>query len=148
MIKVMSSHVNENLDYDLVLFDGTCGLCHASVKFILRRDRAGRFRFSPLQGETVKQRLSEVERAELPDAIVVVTREEAVLVGADAVIFILQRLGGIWGGFGQLMVCVPRGLREAGYRLVAKRRKQIWGEADTADGCPVVPAEWRGRFLP
>ena len=35
-----------------VLFDGECGFCDASVRWILRRDRRGRFRFGALQGAT------------------------------------------------------------------------------------------------
>ena len=33
----------------VVLFDGTCGFCEASVRFIARRDAAGYFRFAPSQ---------------------------------------------------------------------------------------------------
>ena len=35
----------------LLLFDGECGLCNAVVRFLLRRDVAGRLRFARLQGE-------------------------------------------------------------------------------------------------
>lgn len=37
---------------DLVLYDGVCGLCHRTVRFLLAHDRAGTLRFAPLQGET------------------------------------------------------------------------------------------------
>ena len=35
----------------LILYDGVCGLCHASVRWLMKRDR-GRLRYAPLQGET------------------------------------------------------------------------------------------------
>ncbi len=35
----------------LVLFDGVCNLCNASVMFIIGRDPAERFRFASLQSE-------------------------------------------------------------------------------------------------
>ena len=35
----------------LVIFDGVCNLCEASVNFIIRHDAAGVFRFVPSQSE-------------------------------------------------------------------------------------------------
>ncbi|PKN39805.1 MAG: hypothetical protein CVU63_14125, partial [Deltaproteobacteria bacterium HGW-Deltaproteobacteria-20] len=32
----------------IVLFDGECGLCHASVRFVVERDDRALFRFAPL----------------------------------------------------------------------------------------------------
>lgn len=36
-------------DRPLILFDGDCVLCSGSARFILRHDRAGRFRLAPVQ---------------------------------------------------------------------------------------------------
>lgn len=41
----------------LVLYDGTCGLCHRAVQFILRHDVNKMFMFAPLQGETAHELL-------------------------------------------------------------------------------------------
>jgi len=38
----------------VLLFDGECGLCHALVVFMLRRDRCGVLTFAPLQGRTAQ----------------------------------------------------------------------------------------------
>jgi predicted DCC family thiol-disulfide oxidoreductase YuxK len=35
----------------VVLYDGTCGLCHRSVRWLMKRDRR-RLWYAPLQGET------------------------------------------------------------------------------------------------
>ena len=38
---------------DILFYDGSCGLCHRAVRFILAEDRSGTaFRFAPLGGET------------------------------------------------------------------------------------------------
>ena len=34
----------------VLFYDGSCGLCHASVRFILLRDRRGTLAFAPLAG--------------------------------------------------------------------------------------------------
>ena len=36
----------------IVFYDGTCGMCSASVRWILKNDEVGVLRFAPLQGET------------------------------------------------------------------------------------------------
>jgi len=43
----------------IVLFDGVCNFCNASVSFIIRHDSERRFRFAALQsaaGATLQQR--------------------------------------------------------------------------------------------
>jgi predicted DCC family thiol-disulfide oxidoreductase YuxK len=36
-------------DDDVILFDGVCVFCSRWVRFIVARDRAARFRFTPIQ---------------------------------------------------------------------------------------------------
>jgi len=36
----------------VIVFDGTCVLCNGWVDFLLRHDRAGRYRFAAMQGAT------------------------------------------------------------------------------------------------
>jgi len=40
----------------------------------------------------------------------------------------------------------PRLIRDAGYDFIARIRYRVFGTRQ--DLCPVVPAEWRGRFDP
>src|SRR5260370_34879595 len=47
----------------VLLYDGVCGLCNASVSMVLRHDRQGTLRFAALQssyGEAVKARHPEL----------------------------------------------------------------------------------------
>ena len=37
--------------HDLILYDGVCPLCNGFVRFVVRRDRTGRFRFVSVQSE-------------------------------------------------------------------------------------------------
>ena len=131
----------------LVLFDGHCGLCHKSVRFALARDPdASRFLFAPLQGATARDELAAIEIAHPPDSIIVLTPEGSVLLESAAVLYMLERIGGSWGAFGQLSAIVPRGIRDAAYRLIARWRHRLFAQPE--DTCPVVPAELRARFLP
>ncbi|MEO1236432.1 MAG: DCC1-like thiol-disulfide oxidoreductase family protein [Planctomycetota bacterium] len=133
--------------FDVVYYDGGCGLCHRSVRFLLPRDRGGaRFRFAPIGGQTFGERVSEAERAGLPDSIVVLTAGGDLLTRSEAVLHVLGRLGGGWGVLAKLGRVVPRGLRDWGYDRVAAARHRFF--AKPAEACPIVPPEQRERFLP
>lgn len=133
---------------DLVLYDGACGLCHRSVAFLARRDRDGsRFRFAPLGGETAAARLEGRAVGPLPaGTVVVLTSDGRVLLRSEAVLRALARLGGPWRAFGAAFRAVPRPLRDAAYRLVARLRRRLF--PPPAGACPRLPAGLAGRFLP
>lgn len=133
----------------LVLYDGQCGFCDASVRWLLARDPEGRFRFAPLQGETAAAILA--RHPELPaglDSILLVETEggrERISWRSRAIFRILRRLGGLWGGLARLATFVPGPLADLGYRLFARLRYRVWGRLDA---CRIpTPAE-RSRFLP
>ncbi len=133
--------------HTLIFYDGHCGLCHRAVLFSLRHDRDGsRFRFAPLQGETLRQQLPAEVIAGLADSIVVIDREGTVLQESDAVLSMLHRIGGGWASLGRLCSWVPRSLRDLVYRAIARIRTRLFRRPP--DVCPVVPEELRSRFLP
>lgn len=117
---------------DTLQYDGSCGLCHRSVRFVLAEDRSGNaFRFEPLpEGDKT--------------SVIVQTSDGKTLERSDAVIHILQRLGGFWRVFGIAFSIVPRVVRNAMYDGVARVRYRIFGR--TKDACPLVPPDLRSRF--
>lgn len=131
----------------MLFYDGHCALCHGAVKFVLKRDAAGEaFRFAPLQGETFAARVPEAARRSLPDSIVVLTREGALLVRSDAFVHILERLGGGWKFLAGMLRVIPRPIRDVVYNFVARVRYRVFGTR--TDVCPIVPPELRSRFDP
>jgi predicted DCC family thiol-disulfide oxidoreductase YuxK len=131
----------------MLFYDGHCGLCHGAVKFVLRRDRGGRlFRFAPLQGPTFEARVPAERRAGLPDSIIVLTNDGALLARSDAVLHILRRLGGGWKFLAGVSALLPRAARDATYDFIARIRYRIFGKRDEL--CPIVPPDVRARFDP
>ena len=131
----------------MLFYDGHCGLCHGAVKFVVKRDRTGQaFRFAPLQGPTFEARVPAERRAGLPDSIIVLTNEGALLARSDAVLHILRRLGGGWKGLAGVLGLVPRSLRDAAYNFIARIRYSIFGKRD--DLCPIMPPDLCARFDP
>ena len=131
---------------ETVFYDGHCGLCHGGVKFIVRRDTAGAFRFAPLQGPTFESSISPAERAAMPDSMAVRTADGRLLLKSDAWRYILRRLGGIWKALAAVVSIVPRPLQDIAYDFVARIRFRIFGRREEV--CPVLPPELRRRFLP
>lgn len=128
-------------------YDGECGLCLRSVRFVLAEDASGRaFRFAPLQGETFARAIDREVRAKLPDSVVVLASDGSVLVRSDAAMHVLERLGGLWRVLGTLARVVPRPLRDAAYDVVASGRKRLFAKPSTA--CPLGPRHVAERFDP
>ena len=134
-------------DTEILFYDGHCGLCHGAVKFVVKCDRAGKaFRFAPLQGSTFESMVPAERRAGLPDSIVVLKNDGALLVRSDAFVYILRRLGGVWGFLASILRIVPRALRDAVYDFIARIRYRVFGKRDEV--CPIVPPDLRARFDP
>jgi predicted DCC family thiol-disulfide oxidoreductase YuxK len=132
---------------ETLFYDGHCALCHATVKFVIKRDRGGAaFRFAPLQGETFQTQVPVEQRAELPDSIVIRTTDGVLLARSDAIVRILERLGGGWRILGAILAVIPLGLRDAVYDFIARIRYRVFGKRD--DLCPIVPPALRERFDP
>jgi predicted DCC family thiol-disulfide oxidoreductase YuxK len=129
----------------MIFYDGTCGLCHRTVRFAIARDRDGRhFRFAALGGEAFRRLVPEGRRADLPDSIVVLTADGTLLTRSAAIIHILDRIGGPWRLPGRLLALVPQGIRDLGYDGIARVRHRLFGRP--TDACPVTPPELRARF--
>jgi predicted DCC family thiol-disulfide oxidoreductase YuxK len=132
----------------VLLYDGTCGFCAASVQLVLRHDRHGTLRFAPLEGTLgaeVRRRHAELEGV---DSMVWVEPGPAgaparVLTRADAALRIARYLGGWWRLAGAARV-LPRSLRDAMYDLVARHRHRL---VRGGPACLVPAPEVRARFL-
>lgn len=127
----------------IVLYDAVCGLCSRSVQLILRHDRRGRFRFAALQSEVGQALLRRhgLQTDEL-DTFVLVEDGRA-YVRSSGALRVARGLGGAWRLVSALAI-VPRPLRDAVYRLVARNRYRIFGRLDA---CMLPPPDVRSRFL-
>lgn len=89
-------------------------------------------------------RVAEPQAAALPDSVVIVRRDGALLLRSDGMLHALRRVGGVWRVLAALAAWVPRPLRDWAYDRFASVRKRL---APPPRGtCPMVPPEWRARF--
>ncbi|MEZ5443015.1 MAG: DCC1-like thiol-disulfide oxidoreductase family protein [Lysobacterales bacterium] len=132
-------------DPGVLLFDGDCAFCHASVRLALHEDRHVRLRFAPLQGTSAKRLLNGRVMPDDGDSIVLVDEHGQIARKSAAVIGVLMRLGGLWLLPAWLLRSLPRRLADAGYDLVGRWRYRLAGKV--SGSCPWRP-EYNGRVLP
>ena len=132
---------------ETVFYDGTCGLCHSLVRFVLQRSPDDpRLLFAPLGGETFRKEVPEALRASLPDSVVVHTERGELKTRAAAVLHLFERLGGVWKVLAWLVRPVPRFLLDFLYDVVARARRRFFPAPPSS--CPVPSENQRDRFLP
>jgi len=126
----------------IVFFDGDCGLCNRTVRFLLDHDRRGRLRFAPLQGHTAAERLTLRPGAPL-DTLYLVDHQ-GTHDRSTAALRVAGHLGGAWRVL-RLLLLVPRPLRDGVYRLVARYRHRPVGKEGV---CRLGGQDERARMLP
>jgi predicted DCC family thiol-disulfide oxidoreductase YuxK len=129
----------------VMLFDGHCNLCNHAVDFVLSHETAPELRFASLQSAAGKALLAERGVA-LPEGdpdTVLLVDGPTVWSHSDAALRVARRLRFPWsvvGWFGW----VPRFVRDAVYRLIARNRYRWFGKSET---CRVATPAEKARFL-
>jgi predicted DCC family thiol-disulfide oxidoreductase YuxK len=131
----------------VLLYDGSCGFCAASVQFILRHEHQQNLRFAPLEGRLAEEIKSRHPDLRGVDSLVWIdgpgTAAETVLVRSHAVLRAAGYLGGMWG-LARAGAILPASFRDALYDFVARHRHKILGSTDV---CYLPPPKARFRFL-
>ena len=124
----------------MLLFDGSCALCSASVRFILERERAPVLRFAPLAGTTAAAVRQAHPAIAGIDSLILVEGAE-VRVRSAAALRLAGYLRRPWPLLRMAWI-IPRPLRDAVYDRIARHRHRVAGA-----GRVVPPAEAAARFL-
>jgi predicted DCC family thiol-disulfide oxidoreductase YuxK len=127
----------------VILFDGVCNLCNASVLFIIDRDPRGHFAFAPLQSEYAAALLREHGRQGDALATVLLIEDGRVYDRSSAALRIARRLSGLWPLLSVFRI-VPRPLRDLAYDRLARHRYRWFGRTEA---CRVPTPDLRNRFL-
>ena len=128
---------------NIVLFDGVCNFCNASVHFIIDRDPGNRYRFAALQSEIGRRLL--VQHGLPPDACdsIVLLEGDRCYVRSTAALRIVRRLRWPWP-FLYVFIVVPRFLRDVAYSFIARNRYRWFGRSEQ---CRLPTPQLRQRFL-
>ncbi|KPJ91257.1 MAG: hypothetical protein AMJ55_12140 [Gammaproteobacteria bacterium SG8_15] len=127
----------------VILFDGICRFCHASVQFVIKRDNRSRFWFCPLQSRKGQQLAKQfgIENIDLTSMILI--ENNSVYRKSSAALRIARQLKMPWPLLYVFMI-VPPFLRNAVYDFIGNHRYQWFGKFET---CWIPDDETRERFL-
>lgn len=115
------------MDKPIILYDGFCNLCNASVRYILLADKRQIFKFEPLQSNVSKQILAQL--IEIPDAVILVYKSKYYF-RSNAVLKIASLLGFPYSLL-SVFYLIPRPIRDFFYGLIATSRYQLFGKKYT-----------------
>ena len=145
--------MSNNNHAHIILFDGVCNLCSASVQFVLKRDSKALFQFCSLQSDTGKHLLKQygLQNYELDEpgsqkngsASMILLEKKKALTQSSAALTVAKHLDWPWPllyGF----IILPRFLRDAAYNFIGTRRYRWFGEKEC---CWIPPQPVQHRFL-
>ena len=115
-----------------VLFDGKCGFCARSIRFLLAHQKPGALRLVPSQSDAAQQLLAELGITQRPASIVLV-EDGQLRVRSDALLRISRYMRWPWNLLAYAAV-IPAPLRDSVYDWIAANRYR-WSKS--SDVCAI-----------
>lgn len=135
---------NVPTDKKIILFDGVCNLCDASVQYIIRKDSKDQFRFVALQSDLGKQIIVYLGlKPATLDSIVLYEPGVAYFYKSDAILEIASALGGFLSLL-SVTKGIPVSIRNSIYDYVAKNRYKWYGKKQS---CMMPTPAISSKFL-
>jgi predicted DCC family thiol-disulfide oxidoreductase YuxK len=128
----------------IILFDGVCNLCNASVQLVIKNDPDAYFNFASLQSDAgiALQKKYNLPVLANPESLVLI-EDNKVYQYATAALRIARKLKS-WHRFLYVFIIVPDFLRNAVYKFIARNRYKWWGKQDS---CWLPTPNLKKRFL-
>lgn len=128
----------------IILFDGICNLCDATVQFIIKRDKNDVFRFVAQQSEAGAEILNFIGvDNNKTDSIILYEPGIAYYTKAEAAIKIAGQLGYPYTML-NIFLHIPKSLSNIIYHYVAKNRYKWYGKKEA---CMLPTPETKAKFL-
>jgi predicted DCC family thiol-disulfide oxidoreductase YuxK len=132
------------LEKKIILFDGVCNLCNASVQYIIKKDKKDVFRFVALQsdlGQKITKHIG-VDTSNL-DSIILYEPGKAYYYKAEAALKIATSFGGFYSIL-KLFTFIPNAISNTVYDYIAKNRYKWYGKKES---CMIPTPELKSKFL-
>lgn len=128
----------------IILFDGVCNLCNASIQLVIKHDKNDAYRFAALQSETGKKMTAErhITTADV-DSIVLIEPGIAYYTKSTAALKVGKSFGGLWSLLA-VFEWIPEKIRNVVYDFIAKNRYKWYGKKET---CMIPTTELKAKFL-
>jgi len=127
----------------IILFDGVCNLCNASVNFVIKHDKKAQFLFASFQSDAAKEILLHFNLKNLDVNTVILVESQKVYDKSTAVLKIAKQLDGGNKAFYAFFI-IPKIFRDWIYDIIAKNRYRWFGKRES---CLLTSLELKNRFL-
>lgn len=128
----------------IVLFDGVCNFCNASILKIIKNDKKNIFLFASLQSEIEKEITQHFNiDTNLIDSIILVESKTNYAIKSTAALKIAKQFGGLWWLF-QFFWILPTSFRDFFYDYIAKNRYKWFGKKES---CMIPTPEIKSKFI-
>lgn len=131
-------------DKKLILFDGICNLCNASVLYVIKHDKSNIFMFAPLQSKVGEQLIDTYQiDTTKTDSILLYEPQKGISYRSTAALKIASKLKfpiSLLSAF----IILPPFLRNWVYNYIAKNRYKWFGKKDA---CMIPTPELKDKFL-
>jgi predicted DCC family thiol-disulfide oxidoreductase YuxK len=127
----------------VVLFDGVCNFCNATINFLIDRDPTDRLRFAAQQSEVGQKLMAEHGVTGLMLNTIVVIDNGQIFTHSGGALRLARYMPMPWKLLTVFWI-VPAFLRDAAYKLFAKYRYRMFGQLEA---CRMPTPEIRAKFL-
>lgn len=136
--------INLDKNQKLILFDGVCNLCDASVQYVIKHDKNNVFRYTALQSEVgqfiIKKFNVDTSKT---DSILLYSPENTIFYKSTAALKIASKLG-FPRNLMAIFLIVPTFIRNFVYDFIAKNRYKWYGKKEE---CMIPTPELKSKFL-
>jgi predicted DCC family thiol-disulfide oxidoreductase YuxK len=133
----------EEINHPVILFDGVCNLCNASVQFIIKHDKKKVFKFASLQSEFGKRVIAKYDLANKNIDSVMLLENNTVQLKSTAALQIARRLSGLYSVL-YIFIIVPGFMRDSVYDFIARNRYSWFGKQES---CMIPKPELKKLFI-
>jgi predicted DCC family thiol-disulfide oxidoreductase YuxK len=127
----------------IIMFDGVCNLCEGWTKFVIKRDKAARFKFVSVQSAAGKTILQWLGMPTDDVKTMVYLNKGAPAFESLAFLDIIKQLPWPWSWL-SILRYFPACIRNGCYRLIADNRYSMFGRKDA---CMIPEPSVQQRFL-
>ena len=128
----------------LILFDGVCNLCNASIQYVIKHDKRDVFMFAPLQSNVGKDIIEQFKiDTNAIDSILLYSHTKGLKSKSSAALQIAKGLG-FPNNLMSVFFIIPTFIRNWVYDYIVKNRYKWFGKKDE---CMIPTPELKSKFL-
>ena len=110
----------------IILYDGSCNLCHLSIEFVRKKEGMRQFIYYTLQSKEGLELLKKHSGKQISPESVIFIQNNTIFSKSTAAIRIIKHLKFPWNLL-YILILVPVPIRDYFYNIIAKYRFKIFG---------------------